>query len=279
MKAEFDESGDSTDEEGETENPIESDTENDPIVFQSDEEDELDFETDSNEDEESEEEEDSEEDESEEDSEDGGSEEDSEIENPPPLPEAKQTAASKSKKIQRNVEIKVPDKKAVGASKKSIDNKVISLKNGKSNGNDSAKSKNEKNKNSEVKKKLPTVSSTESSDVAKKSDVANENVNEYESDTSDEEDIRNTVGNIPMKWYDDYPHIGYDTDGKKIIKPQKGDQLDNFLKRMEDPDFWRTVKDQQTGQDVILSEADIQLITRIHKQRIPDADFDEYAVS
>ncbi|XP_012272318.1 ribosome biogenesis protein BOP1 homolog [Orussus abietinus] len=101
--------------------------------------------------------------------------------------------------------------------------------------------------------------------------------NEYEYDSSDEEDIRNTVGNIPMKWYEDYPHIGYDWEGKRIMKPEKGDQLDNFLKRMENPDFWRTIKDPQTGQDVILSEADIELITRIQKQKIPDVQFDEYA--
>lgn len=82
-----------------------------------------------------------------------------------------------------------------------------------------------------------------------------------------------------MKWYDDADHLGYDWDGKKILKPDKGDLLDNFLKRMEDPDFWRTIKDHQTGQDVVLSEADIELITRIQKQRVPDAQFDEYAVS
>ena len=104
-------------------------------------------------------------------------------------------------------------------------------------------------------------------------------VDEYEYDTSDEEDTRNTVGNIPMKWYDDEEHVGYDWDGKKILKPVKGDQLDDFLKRMEDPDFWRTIKDPQTGKDVILSKEDIDLITRIQKQRIPDAQFDEYAVS
>lgn len=104
-------------------------------------------------------------------------------------------------------------------------------------------------------------------------------VDEYaEHDTDDDEDIRNTVGNIPMHWYDEYKHIGYDWDAKKIIKPAKRDQLDDFLKRMEDPDFWRTVKDPQTGQDVILSEADIDLIKRINSHRIPDADFDDYAV-
>lgn len=103
---------------------------------------------------------------------------------------------------------------------------------------------------------------------------------EYEKhDTDDEEDIRNTVGNIPMHWYDEYKHIGYDWDAKKIIKPTKRDQLDDFLKRMEDPNFWRTVKDPQTGQDVILSDADIDFIKRINSRRVPDADFDDYTVS
>lgn len=48
---------------------------------------------------------------------------------------------------------------------------------------------------------------------------------------------------------------------------------------MEDPDFWRTVKDPQTGQDVVLSEEDIKLIKRVRAQQIPDVNFDEYAVS
>lgn len=102
---------------------------------------------------------------------------------------------------------------------------------------------------------------------------------EYNEDTSDEEDIRNTVGNIPMHWYDEYKHIGYDWDAKKIIKAPRRDQLDDFLKRMEDPNFWRTVKDAQTGQDIVISEADIELIKRINSQKIPDASYDDYAVS
>ena len=39
------------------------------------------------------------------------------------------------------------------------------------------------------------------------------------------QELRNTVGNIPMEWYSDYPHLGYDLDGKKIIKPVQGDQV------------------------------------------------------
>ena len=38
-------------------------------------------------------------------------------------------------------------------------------------------------------------------------------------DTSDEEEVRNTLGNIPLEWYEDYNHLGYDLEGVKIPKP------------------------------------------------------------
>lgn len=80
-----------------------------------------------------------------------------------------------------------------------------------------------------------------------------------------------------MNWYDEYQHLGYDWDGNKIPKPLQGDQIDNFLKRMEDPDFWRTVKDKQTGQNVVLSESDVSLIKRLQTGKIPDTSYDDYA--
>lgn len=128
-----------------------------------------------------------------------------------------------------------------------------------------------------VNEKKDTVNESDSvSNKNEKSDCSDE----YRGyDTSDEEDIRNTVGNIPMNWYDEYKHLGYDWDGNKIIKPPAADQLDAFLQRVDDPDFWRTVKDPKTGQDVILSEEDIQTIRRIQGHKIPDAAFEEYAVS
>lgn len=53
------------------------------------------------------------------------------------------------------------------------------------------------------------------------------------------QDIRNTVGNIPMEWYKDFPHIGYDLDGKRIYKPIRNkDELDEFLDKMDNPDYW-----------------------------------------
>ncbi|XP_076373402.1 ribosome biogenesis protein bop1 isoform X2 [Tachypleus tridentatus] len=101
-------------------------------------------------------------------------------------------------------------------------------------------------------------------------------VDEYALDSSDEEDLRNTVGNIPLRWYDEYPHIGYDLDGKKILKPRTSDELDQFLKKMDDPNYWRTVRDNTTGQDVILTDNDLELIQQIQKSRYPDLSYDPY---
>uniref|UniRef100_A0A3P9I8L4 Ribosome biogenesis protein BOP1 n=1 Tax=Oryzias latipes TaxID=8090 RepID=A0A3P9I8L4_ORYLA len=100
---------------------------------------------------------------------------------------------------------------------------------------------------------------------------------EYEHDTSDEEDIRNTVGNIPMEWYKDFPHIGYDLDGKKIFKPIRNkDELDEFLDKMENPDYWRTVHDKQTGRDIVLSDEQVDLVNRLQKGQFGDINFNEY---
>ena len=64
--------------------------------------------------------------------------------------------------------------------------------------------------------------------------------------------FRNTIGNIPTNWYDEYPHIGYNLDGVQIRKPKRGDELEQFLSRMENPEHGVTVDDKTTGQSVVL---------------------------
>ncbi|XP_077541957.1 ribosome biogenesis protein bop1-A [Haemaphysalis longicornis] len=119
-----------------------------------------------------------------------------------------------------------------------------------------------------------------SSEAVKQEDAQIESsgskVDEYAFDSSDEEDVRNTVGNIPMEWYEHYPHIGYDLDGKPILKPPRGNELDEFLRRMDDPNYWRTVKDKSTGQNVVLSDEDVDLIQRLQQGRYPSATYDPY---
>ena len=88
--------------------------------------------------------------------------------------------------------------------------------------------------------------------------------------------MRNTIGNIPVEWYNEYPHIGYNLDAKKIIKPKQSGEVDDFIKKIDDPLYWRTVKDPLTGQDVVLSDNDVELIKRVKKSQFPDLDYDPY---
>lgn len=99
---------------------------------------------------------------------------------------------------------------------------------------------------------------------------------EYDYDSSDEEDIRNTVGNIPLEWYREYPHIGYDIEGNRLLKPEKGDQLDEFLNKMDNPNYWRTVTNKMTGQNVVLSKEDLGLIQNLQSSKHPDSMAENY---
>ncbi|KAG1146030.1 hypothetical protein G6F37_003596 [Rhizopus arrhizus] len=63
----------------------------------------------------------------------------------------------------------------------------------------------------------------------------------YDSDSSTEE-AENTTGDIPLEWYKDLPHIDYNMDGNKVLKPATVVELDQFLATVEDPDGWKTVR-------------------------------------
>lgn len=61
---------------------------------------------------------------------------------------------------------------------------------------------------------------------------------------------RNTVGDVPLEWYKDEPHIGYDRSGQKILKKKRRDQLDTFLARTDDSKDWLVapqISQLQTG--------------------------------
>lgn len=107
-------------------------------------------------------------------------------------------------------------------------------------------------------------------------DANSEPFDEYREDSSDEEDIRNTVGNVPMEWYRDFDHLGYDITGGKILKPKQGDELDEFLNKMDNPDYWRTVTDKMTGQKTVLSDADLEMIKRIQRGAHPSSSENMY---
>ncbi|KAJ1658794.1 Ribosome biogenesis protein erb1 [Dispira simplex] len=100
-------------------------------------------------------------------------------------------------------------------------------------------------------------------------------VADYDSDTSTEENT-NTVGNIPMEWYEDYPHIGYDLDGKRIMKPATQDELDKLLANMDNPDSMITIPDKLAQEDVKLTDKELDIIHRLEKSMFPDSDYNPY---
>ncbi|KAI9274353.1 NUC169 domain-containing protein [Phascolomyces articulosus] len=97
----------------------------------------------------------------------------------------------------------------------------------------------------------------------------------YDSDSSTEE-TENTVGNVPADWYKDMPHIGYDIDGKKILKPATADELEKFLSTMDDPDSWKTVRSDKEGKDIVLNDEEMDIIQRLQRGIIPDSDYNPY---
>lgn len=99
----------------------------------------------------------------------------------------------------------------------------------------------------------------------------------YTSDTSEEE-TTNTIGNIPVEWYDEFPHIGYSMDGKKVMRPAKGDDLDKFLALM-DKDGWKSVQDKLHGTDIVLTKEQLNMLKRIQKHQFPDSAFDPHEVN
>lgn len=98
---------------------------------------------------------------------------------------------------------------------------------------------------------------------------------EYDSDSSTE-DAPNRIGNVPLEWYDDMPHIGYDVEGRKVLRPATGDELDKFLETVEDPSSWMRAQDKSTGKDVQLSSEELDIIRRLQNAEIPDGSYDPY---
>ena len=97
------------------------------------------------------------------------------------------------------------------------------------------------------------------------------------SDSSEEErPQRNTVGDVPLEWYSDEEHIGYDKDGEKIIKSKKKDALDRLLERNDDALAWRTVYDKYNDEEIVLSKEEIRMIQNIRAGRFAHGDMELY---
>ncbi len=84
-------------------------------------------------------------------------------------------------------------------------------------------------------------------------------------DLSSDDDApeRNTIGRVPLHWYDAYDHIGYDIHGAKVGKSKRRDRMDQAIANRDDPEARRTVYDMYNDAEVVLSERDMEIIRRI----------------
>lgn len=97
----------------------------------------------------------------------------------------------------------------------------------------------------------------------------------YDSDDSDAE-TQNTIGNIPLSAYDEMPHIGYDINGKRIMRPAKGSALDQLLDSIELPEGWTGLLDKNSGSSLNLTKEELELISKIQRNEQTDDSINPY---
>lgn len=85
--------------------------------------------------------------------------------------------------------------------------------------------------------------------------------------SSDDEDIdgkHNRIGRVPLHWYDEFEHIGYDAHGTKMTKSNTGDRIDQALAMHDNQKNGKfVVHDALNDRSVELTQRQIDLIRRV----------------
>ena len=94
------------------------------------------------------------------------------------------------------------------------------------------------------------------------------------SDDDDEEGTGNRIGRVPIHWYDEYDHIGYDVHGSKVEKSASasgagGDRIDQALAMQDNRAQGKfVVHDVLNDTNVELSARQVQLIRRMQASAV-----------
>jgi ribosome biogenesis protein ERB1 len=97
------------------------------------------------------------------------------------------------------------------------------------------------------------------------------------SDDEDEDGTTNRIGRVPLHWYDEYDHIGYDAHGKKVTKSasMNGNRVDQALANADSRGKDRfTVHDALNDKNVTLTPRQLELIRRIQGGAYAHPEFD-----
>jgi len=97
-----------------------------------------------------------------------------------------------------------------------------------------------------------------------------------DSDYSVPDDEANTIGDIPLSFYDSFPHIGYNINGKKIMRPATGQALDALLDSIDIPQGYTGLTDPNTGKPLELSKDELELLRKIRTNEATGEGYDPY---
>ncbi|KAF6003811.1 Ribosome bioproteinsis protein 1 [Cyanidiococcus yangmingshanensis] len=86
-------------------------------------------------------------------------------------------------------------------------------------------------------------------------------------ESSESEGELNTIGSVPLRWYDGYEHIGYTRAGQRIPRRFPANALQQLLLSGSEPEQWRTLYDERNDREIQLTDEDVQLLWQ-YKQRL-----------
>lgn len=77
---------------------------------------------------------------------------------------------------------------------------------------------------------------------------------------------------MPLQWYKDEQHIGYDHDAQKLIKRDRKDKLETLLAQTDTKQGLRTIYDEYNDEEIVLSKDELRMIQRIRQGQFPDVE-------
>ena len=88
------------------------------------------------------------------------------------------------------------------------------------------------------------------------------------SDDSSDEEVLVRTGNVPENWYDGMEHVGYDINAQRVMKKDEEDEIEKFIKKANDKNWWREIYDSKNNASVYLSDKDLEIINRIRQGKM-----------
>ena len=88
------------------------------------------------------------------------------------------------------------------------------------------------------------------------------------SDDSSDEEVLVRTGDVPENWYDGMEHVGYDINSQKVMKNKEEDEVEKFIKKANDKNWWREIYDAKNNSSIYLSDKDLEIINRIRQGKM-----------